>query len=203
MYYNPWQEIEASQRNLPHWHQDTRLYFVTFRLADSVPTEKLKQWREHKRLWQLAHPEPLSPEDVQEFEAEFPNKLNEWLDTGMGQCLLKKTGSIRIVADALRFFDGQRYQLGDWVIMPNHLHLLLKPSADEPLPRILHSLKSFTAQKINQNESRKGKLWQDESYTRIVRSPEEHSHYKCYIEQNPQKAGTLIPESARHRSTSL
>ncbi|MFT5837020.1 MAG: putative transposase, partial [Candidatus Azotimanducaceae bacterium] len=63
MYYNPWQEIEASQRNLPHWHQDTRLYFVTFRLADSVPTEKLKQWREHKRLWQLAHPEPLSPED--------------------------------------------------------------------------------------------------------------------------------------------
>jgi len=72
--------------------------------------------------------------------------------------------------------------------MPNHVHLLIKPRVGVELSKILQSVKSFSAKKINQNEGRTGKLWQVESYDRIVRNDRELERYERYIEENPVKA---------------
>lgn len=196
MYYNPWQMTEVTRRNLPHWQQEGKLYFITFRLGDSIPTQKIRKWKAQREIWLQTHSEPLTEADSKEYETLFPEKLNDWLDAGMGECRLRTPANIGIVADALRFFDGTRYKLGDYVIMPNHVHLLLQPAQNESLPKILHSLKSYTSQEINNREDRKGSLWQSESYTRIVRSPEEHSHFQHYIANNPEKAGLQLPKKA-------
>lgn len=80
--------------------------------------------------------------------------------------------------------------------MPNHVHLLLQPFPEYSLSKILHSLKSYTAQKINGELNREGRLWQEESYDRIVRGPEEFSHFKEYIRRNPEVAQVKLPEHA-------
>ena len=73
--------------------------------------------------------------------------------------------------------------------MPNHVHLLLTPNADIELSQIMHSIKSFTSNKINQAVGRKGKLWQEESFDRYIRDRNHYEKTIAYIENNPVKAG--------------
>jgi REP element-mobilizing transposase RayT len=196
MFYNPWVAPDISKRNLPHWHQDGAIYFVTFRLADSIPKPKLKEWRERRRLWDEEHGERLRPDEIETRDQLFSKKIDHWLDQGAGECLLRTQASSQIVSGALHFFDGQRYQLIAHVVMPNHVHLLLQPSDDHTLSKILHSIKSYTAHEINKRLNRDGELWQEESYDRIVRSPEELSHFCEYIRRNPEAAKVRLPEGA-------
>ena len=102
------------------------------------------------------------------------------------------------MAKPLHKFDGQRYELGAYVIMPNHVHALVRPLDDHvnALERILHSWKRYAARQINIQMSRSGPLWQEESFDRIVRD-EEHL-YRCirYIGSNGLKA-RLPPGSFR------
>ena len=116
-------------------------------------------------------------------------KIQNILDSGAGECLLRNKGNAQIVADAMLFFDNQRYKLGHWVIMPNHVHLVVKPINGYSLSDILHSWKSYTAKMINKNTGRDGILWQDESYDHIVRSESQLHFLIKYIEDNPIKAG--------------
>lgn len=64
-----------------------------------------------------------------------------------------------IVQRALQCFDGERYELGAWVVMPNHVHVVIRPFPGEALAKILHSWKSFTSHQINQQLGRSGPLW--------------------------------------------
>jgi REP element-mobilizing transposase RayT len=103
-----------------------------------------------------------------------------------------------IVLDACRYFDGNRYRLWAAVVMPDHVHLLLQPAAIEKgrwhsLSAILHSIKSFTAKKINTLMGRKGSVWQDESFDRIVRDENEFLEKWNYIRNNPVKENSRIP----------
>ncbi|MGB0258972.1 MAG: transposase [Coraliomargarita sp.] len=196
MFYNPWTKTEVSKRNLPHWHQNEALYFVTFRLADSIPQNKLKQWRAERHEWLHAHPEPWSDKVLEEYEERFPKKFQKWLDAGHGCCCLKEESSAQILRNALLYFNGERYKLDDWVIMPNHVHALLHLKANETLPKVLHSLKSFTAKEINKLRGKSGEFWQSESYDRIVRSEAELGHFRKYIRENPSKAGISLSSLA-------
>ena len=196
MFYNPWVTPDVSKRNLPHWHQDGAIYFVTFRLADSIPNTKLKEWRERRRLWDAAHGDKLTPDEIEERDQLFSKQIDRWLDQGAGRCLLRTPELAEIVSGALHFFDGQRYQLIAHVVMPNHVHLLLQPTEGHTLSKILHSIKSYTAHEINKRLKKDGELWQDESYDRIVRSPEELSHFREYIRRNPEVAKVSVPEGA-------
>jgi REP element-mobilizing transposase RayT len=96
----------------------------------------------------------------------------------------------------MHFFDGARYELEAYAVMPNHVHILLQPKHRHTLPKILHSLKSYTGNEINKHANRIGSLWQDESYDRIVRSPEELSHFREYIRRNAEDAGVQLPMGA-------
>ena len=122
------------------------------------------------------------------FQQSFTRRMHEWLDAGYGSCLLRESKHALIVADALRFFDGDRCALGDFAVMPNHVHLLVTPYANWPLQALLHSWKQFTAREINKLLEREGALWLDESFDHVVRSSEQLSFFRQYIRENPVKA---------------
>jgi REP element-mobilizing transposase RayT len=96
----------------------------------------------------------------------------------------------RAVADALLYGETGRYfyKLRAWVIMPNHVHVLLRPEA--PLPAITRWLKGSTARQANLLLGRTGSaFWQDESFDHPVRDEMELDHLAHYVERNPVNAG--------------
>jgi REP element-mobilizing transposase RayT len=107
----------------------------------------------------------------------------------MGKCWLRRSEVSAVVEEALRFFDGQRYVLGHYVIMPNHVHVVVRPVEGHLLKDILHSWKSFTSHKLNELLGRQGKLWQEESFDCIVRTGAQLDKIAFYIQENPAKAG--------------
>ncbi len=192
-YFDPCADVDVSRRNLPHWQQEGRTYFVTFRLRDSLPQEKLEALRKNRAEWLDTNPEPWSAAQSQEYHEMFSEKVQQWLDAGYGSCLLKDPALAQIVADALRHFDGERYDLVAWVVMPNHVHVLLTPRPGFALGRILHSWKSFSAHEINKQTGRQGDVWQHETYDHIVRDPDSLWHFAKYIVDNPRQAGLHVP----------
>src|SRR5207248_2311670 len=120
------------------------------------------------------HPKPWDPRTAYEYQERIIESRERWLDQGHGSCLLRDPEVAEIVANALRHFDGQRYFLDGFVIMPNHVHALFQPISGFTLSDLLHSWKSFTAHGIKRAlASNAGAIWQDESFDRIVRNWEE------------------------------
>jgi REP element-mobilizing transposase RayT len=131
----------------------------------------------------------LMTQAVSEDSSTFMPKLEQWLDSGYGECLLRNPALAQIVAEYLRHFDGQRYDLLAWVVMPNHVHVLVKSLEGFAIDKVLHTWKSFTAHEINKLLGRSGQLWQTESYDHIVRDPQSVWSIANYIVTNPAKAG--------------
>ena len=163
-------------------------YFVTFRLADAVPQQLAHQWREELETWRKFHPEPWDAKTAYEYRKRFFEQRDEWLDQGHGSCVLRRPDAAAIVRGALEHFDGERYHLDAFVIMPNHVHAILQPLPGHSLANILRSCKGFTAREINKMLGRTGTLWMEESFDRIVRDFDELVLYRDYIARNPEKA---------------
>ncbi len=198
--FDEFADVDITRRDLPHWRQENKTYFVTFRLADSIPATKLSQLEDERRVWLNANPEPWTAEQRQAYYERFPAKIDEWLDAGSGSCVLEDERVAKIVADALIHFDGERYDLGAWVVMPNHVHVVVTPRDGHHIGDILHSWKSFSAHKINELLARTGQFWQHESYDHIVRN--ERALYKIqeYIDRNPEKAAIEVAYASRLRA---
>src|SRR5215210_5809723 len=160
-----------SRDYLPHFEGGERPQFITFRLRDSLPQEVLERWR-------------IELEGAGG-EAALRRRVEAYLDAGHGQACLKDAAVASLVEDALLHFDGQRYRLAAWVVMPNHVHLLLTPLSGYMLSSIMHSLKSYTAGEANKLLRRQGALWQEEYFDRYVRDAEHYAQTVAYIEANP------------------
>ncbi len=186
--FDPDAPVGKTGRHLPHWRQEGATYFVTFRLEDSIPKDKLVQWQTELREWLRRHPEPRTPEQEMEYAELFAERFHRWLDDGLGECWLKRPEISAIVEEALRCFDGRRYWLGHFVVMPNHVHCLVRPLGEYPLSDILHSWKSFTAKQINAVLGREGRVWQDESFDNVVRDGAALEKFSGYVQENPGKA---------------
>jgi carbamoylphosphate synthase large subunit/REP element-mobilizing transposase RayT len=186
--FDPHGEVTQRRRNLPHREQTQATYFVTFRLADSVPQTLLHQWREEQQKWLKFHPKPWDWKTEREYQRRFVNEQEDWLDRGHGSCLLRHHNAAQIVADALPFFHCERYHLDAFVVMPNHVHALLQPMPGHTLSELLHSWKSFTASAINRTLDREGEVWMHESYDHIVRDWTELLRWRRYIAANPTNA---------------
>jgi DNA-binding transcriptional MerR regulator/REP element-mobilizing transposase RayT len=180
--------LDISHRNLPHWEQLGTTYFVTFRLWDSIPQKQIKKWNDDRNIWLSNHTKPYNKEEQIEYSRLFSERINHWLDQGYGDCILKDEKNADIVEKALNYFNEERYFLGKWVIMPNHVHFLLIPINGHKLNEIMHSIKSFTAHEMNKAGNIRGKVWQDESYDHIVRSEKQLYTYEEYIINNPLTA---------------
>jgi leucyl-tRNA synthetase/REP element-mobilizing transposase RayT len=176
-------------RFLPHWQQGTCACFVTWRLADSIPAEKLNALRAEREAWEAAHPEPRSPGVESEYHSLFSERVDQWLDSGEGSCILRDPALAQIVSSALKHFDEDRYHLYAAVVMPNHVHVLFQPIGNNQISDILQSWKSFTAKSINAKTGESGRLWQPESFDRLIRSESHFGSVLSYIRENPEKAG--------------
>ena len=183
---------------LPHWRMEGATYSVTFRLKDSLPTSAIEAYVEKKslvvgRLEQLSTAagsrntlEALvtARKELHDLHANF---LETALQEGNGECHLKNAAIASLVENALKHFDGERYRLIAWSVMPNHVHVVLKPFGSHGLEDILHSWKSFTAKKANEVLGRSGGFWQEESYDHLIRDAEDFIAQVKYVLGNPVK----------------
>ena len=174
---------------LPHRDEPGFVQFVTFRLADSFPLHLRAEW------------EPLLK--IEE-ETERRRKLEEYLDKGRGECLLRRPRVARLVEESLLCRHEVDYDLRAWVIMPNHVHVLFQVQS-VPMSQILDAWKGFTAKAINKVLGRRGKIWLDDYWDTYMRDLEHEHRARRYIENNPTKVGLVACRrdwpwsSSRHR----
>ncbi len=188
--------LTVYQQTLPHWRQDGATYFVTFRLADSLPQSKLHELRQFKAEWKRQHSPPQTKEDAGWFSRETMQRVERWLDQGIGSCVLKSPEAAASLVDSLHAGDDSRFELGCYVVMPNHVHAIVHPldAANQQLEMILKSRKASSACEINRQLGRSGTLWQRDNYDRIIRDEEHLYRVIQYIGRNPHLAGLSIDD---------
>jgi REP element-mobilizing transposase RayT len=178
--------------HLPHWEAATATYFVTFRLADSLPQEALKGIlfaRKDIPLTAAQMGRQISQSERKRLVKLHAHRIEKYLDAGAGACFLRNAAVANVVADSLQQFDGTRYRLFAWCVMPNHVHVVFRMIAGNTLAGILHSWKSYSAKRANQILHRSGELWQREYYDRLVRDVSEFHRAVQYVVDNPKRAG--------------
>ena len=197
--FDPKDELLISERIRPHWSQAGAIVFVTFRTHDSIPREVLRRWEREKNDWmrRRGHPEnqhwseilpALSDDERGEFYQQFNRCREDFLDTCHGRCLLRRPELAKIVADSLMHFDGDRYRMGDFVVMPNHVHLLAAFASAEAMKKQFGSWLHYTAVQINREIGERGHFWQQEPFDHLVRSIEQYEYLRDYIAGNSKKA---------------
>ena len=183
--------------SLPHWYQPGVSYFVTFRTEDSIPNDVGRRWHVRRANWLIQHGIPANdpywreqlsrlPEALRrEFHETFSREYLEALDKGLGACVLRRPELSQIVSDSLLHFDGDRYDLGDFVVMPNHVHLIVCLRGQTEIEAQCTSWKRFTAREINLKLNTKGRFWQEESFDHLIRTAEQFDAIQRYIRNNP------------------
>ena len=188
---------ESYRRRLPHLTMPGAIYFVTFRLADSLPGEVAERWRAERAKWLLANPQPWSEETELAYHRQFTMRMERWLDSGHGTCLLKEKTLRAEVLTSLNHGTGSDYQLGDWVIMPNHVHLLIMPLREVAVSKLVGPAKGASSRRINKLTGGRGAIWMDENFDHIIRGMASLKKFQQYIADNPSKAG-LPPGAFDH-----
>lgn len=178
-------EVNVRNRGrLPHWERECGCYFVTFRLADSLP-----QYVARKIAAQNRHPDSSLIPDATAKPKITAREFESYLDAGTGSCTLRDARIAGLLAETLQLWHGKRYRLLAWCIMPNHVHVVFKLLPGYRLAEVISSWKSFTAKAANQVLGRKGKFWQREYYDRLIRNGNEFDRAVDYVMNNPVKAG--------------
>lgn len=172
--------------NLPHWQQNGKIQFITFRLADSLPQSKIRELKTCITNFKNEHPLPWSDATKLEYRNITGQMEKSLLDNGYGSCLLQYVEFRQIVVSSINYYSSQLYDVAAFVIMPNHVHLLLHFYPETITEKVLHSIKSFTAHQINVKRQQFGTVWMSEYFDRIVRSRSDLQNYIDYIENNPR-----------------
>lgn len=169
---------------LPHWTADGAVYHVTFRLADSMPAQVLQLFLEEREAQGRRSGAGPETDDVWE-------RMDAYLDRGHGQCLLARPPVAEVMVGAVTHFEGTRYSLFAWCVMPNHVHVVLQPLGGFELPRIIHSMKSYSAHAANELLGRSGPLWQPEYFDHLIRDEAALDRAVRYVALNPVCAGLV------------
>lgn len=187
-----------------HGWQSAALVSAGSHLLHHVSYRRRNDWllpqkiNPHAKNWQAAL--RCLPDRLQhEFHATFSREFLEQLDKGYGACVLRRNELAQIVANSLQYFDGQRYRLGDFVVMPNHVHLLVGLLGATDVEEQCYSWKKFTATQINRELNQTGEFWQAESFDHLVRSPEQFKLFQRYIAENGAAAGLRNGEYLHRR----
>ena len=197
--FDPKAELLIHHRLRPHWSQAGAIVFVTFRTIDSIPRDVLQRWDREKNDWlnrrgllQGRHWSDvialLDERTRTDFARQFNRCREDFLDTCHGRCPLRDPSLSQIIADALMHFDGERYRMGDFVVMPNHVHLLAAFSNSDAMEAQFSSWTHYTAVRIHQKNGERGHFWQQEPFDHLVRSIEQYEYLRKYIADNPDKA---------------
>lgn len=195
------------RRHLPHWQPDDATFFVTFRLAGSLPTSavaRLKSKRLELINQQNRIPNKSKPDSklLSNIETNIFRVYKDILDNNAaGPRWLARDDIAGIVMEAIAYRNHKKYDLIAYCIMPNHVHMILKlliddsnvmTAEDYPLTSVLHGLKSYTGLIANRKLNRSGSFWQSESYDHVVRDLGELERLIVYTLNNPVKAGLAV-----------
>ncbi|HOZ01974.1 MAG TPA: transposase [Candidatus Syntrophosphaera sp.] len=180
--------IARHRRHLPHLQLTHRIYSLTWRLAFTLPSDIIAL------LDSFRSSDPGSEGSIQ---AEYNDQMKRY-DEYLAQC----HSDLSIcdadigpkICSALEYYDGQDYQLHAYCLMPNHVHMLLKPLADafgkhSLISNIVQKIKSYTAKQINRQKGTTGKVWNEEYFDRYIRDYDDYYATAAYILDNPVKAG--------------
>jgi putative DNA methylase len=199
-----------TRRKLPHWYVPGAMHFITYRMAGCIPFKVQRAWRlERKQTMDAMRRRGASRREIELVQKRFFGKYDAFLDQNRAVSTLALPEIAAVICENLHHHDGGRYRLLSFCVMHNHVHVLLQPlepvvigegvqPSDEardsvsPLTKILHSLKSYTANRANEILGRRGKFWQTESYDHWVRDDDELERIILYINHNPVKAGLVI-----------
>lgn len=187
-FFDPLAETLKTQNNLPHWQQSGATYFVTYRLADSIPTDLMEKWRKVRAEWLLKNPEPWSLETEEEYHRSFSGEMDRMMDAGHGSCVLRSANFRGMLDESFSHFDRDRYFIHSRVVMPNHVHILFTLAAGVKLDTTVGTWKRYTARRINAALGDGGVFWQKDYFDRIVRDWEHFANVARYIRKNPAKA---------------
>ena len=188
----------ATHGNLPHWQQDGVTVFVTFRLADSLPQDKLGKLRTERQEWLRLRSQTQNGCDLCEYDEVFSKKVEDWLDAGHGECILRDRDNRHIVEDSLLFGNGKVYRLYAFVVMPNHVHVVFMPFGDARVADIIQKWKSISSRKLNRRMQRNGRVWMPEYFDRCIRNGEHFERAVRYTLRNDNKlAWSVFDEEVR------
>ena len=202
--------VRFYRRHLPHWRQAGATYFVTFRLHDSIPQEAIERLEHEESAWLKARGidgasgrkaaiERLSKTDRYQFHRHL-NRLREQVhDAGHGECWLRQPDVIAQLRTQIFADDDNVSHVGDFVIMPNHVHMLIVPDGRE-LEVCMKRIKGSSATLCNRILDRSGTFWQADTFDHIVRNVAQLARYRNYIADNPTNAGIQIHEQAHYRA---
>lgn len=187
---------------LPHIKREGATYFVTMRLADSMPREVLIRFEADKAAnVRAAETAANRSALLRELTRHHHRNVERYLDRGAGACHLRRPEIARIVADAIKFFDDERYRIIEWVVMPNHAHVVVWPLPNFLLGDIVGSWKKFTGRRANKILGLTGSFWQPEPWDHWIRDDEEMERVRSYTRRNPVIAGLCgTPEEWRWSS---
>jgi REP element-mobilizing transposase RayT len=198
--FDPTQEVDIVCRRLPHWSQAGAVAFLTWRTWDSMPEKVIRRWQGERDAWLgkqdinpsvpdwQAHVARLDPARVKEMQQLLSDRWNDHLDECHGSCVLRRPEFSQIITDSLHHFNGDRYQLDEFVVMPNHVHVLAAFPHSKVMLQQCESWKRFTATRINRLLGVKGRFWQQDAFDHLVRSQERFEYLRDYIANNPIKA---------------
>lgn len=191
-----------SRGYLPHLKEREGTYFITFRLADTLPQRVADSYRAEREniIGQATDQQrELSPDERRRLAELYAERIDAYLDAGHGQCWLRNPSIAAMVAQALCCFDGERYDLYAWAVMPNHVHAVVEPLNGHTLSDLLHTWKSFTAHEVRRLMPALGMVlpktaafWQRESYDHLVRNREDFDRVCQYTVNNPVQAGLCL-----------
>ena len=168
--------------SVPH-RENKALQSITFRLYDSLPKEVIEEIK-----LKLDIKKEDSSYNINQYQ-RLRQKIAEYEDAGYGQCFLRDERIAAVMQNTLKHFDGERYQLICWCIMPNHVHVLIEVNEGWSLSRIMHGWRSYTANEANRILGRTGKFWMEEYYDRYIRNDNHLQKTINYILNNPANAG--------------
>jgi putative transposase len=203
-------DINIVDRRLPHWSQPGTIAFITWRLHDSMPRELLTRWYDERNQLLLHHGIDVNLPDWRaqlnrlerqvrrEFLPKLSSRWHDILDKGHGSCILRDPELAAIVAKSLHHFDNNRYMLLDFVVMPNHVHLLAAFPDEKSMLTQCESWKHYTATHINRILKKQQRLWQQDAFDHLVRNETQLLYLRQYIKDNPSRAKLKIGESIHY-----
>jgi putative transposase len=182
------------KRNLPHYLISGETYFITFRLADSIPIKIIKQLQDEKdrsiKIISAYDSEIKRKEQYKRYQSAYFRKIDKLLDkAAYGPKWIEEENVAENISKVIHSYHSRFYDLICYTLMPNHIHIVMKPKMAEELPKILQNIKSKTAIESNKILNRNGRFWQQESYDHIVRNETEMERILNYVLNNPVKAG--------------
>jgi putative DNA methylase len=165
---------------------------VTFNLFDAFPAEE-RQRLEAERRAHVAMIERergrMTPAELAALNRIIRAETERVLDRGAGSCFMNDPRIADVVANAITFFDDERYRLFAWTVMPNHAHVVLTLSDGVTIDDVMCSIKGYSAKEANHFLGRGGRFWQADYFDRAVRGREHLERAIRYVENNPVKAG--------------